>query len=94
MRTYRNSVHPRIPESTDHQGHDTKKSLRTLAIASATAAGGALLPAFAQGKLEGADASVLKQIAAANITEIETGKLATEKTKNAEIKKLAGTVAK
>jgi putative membrane protein len=53
-----------------------------------------LLPAFAQGKLEGADASVLKQIAAANITEIETGKLATEKTKNAEIKKLAGTVAK
>lgn len=66
-----------------------KKSLRTLAIASAFVAGGALLPAFAQGKLEGADASMLKDIAAANIAEVETGKLATEKTKNAEIKKFA-----
>lgn len=45
--------------------------------------------ALAQGKLEGADASMLKDIAEANIAEVESGKLAIEKTKHPEIKKFA-----
>lgn len=66
-----------------------KKTIRTLAAAAALVAGGSVGLASAQGKLEGADASMLKEIAAANIAEVETGKLAADKTKNAEIKKFA-----
>lgn len=45
--------------------------------------------ALAQGKFDSADASMLKDIAEANIAEVESGKLALEKSKNAEIKKFA-----
>jgi len=60
-----------------------------LAVAAALVAAGSVGTAFAQAKLEAADASMLKDIAAANIAEVETGKLAAEKTKSAEIKKFA-----
>ncbi|MDM0032230.1 DUF4142 domain-containing protein [Variovorax sp. J22P271] len=43
----------------------------------------------AEGKLDSADSSMLKDIAAANIAEVETGRLAMEKSKNADIKKFA-----
>jgi putative membrane protein len=45
--------------------------------------------ALAQGKLEGAEAAMLRNIAEANTAEIETGKLALEKSESAEIKKFA-----
>jgi putative membrane protein len=44
---------------------------------------------WAAGKLESADAALLKDIAQANIAEVESGKLAVEKSSNAEIKKFA-----
>lgn len=40
-------------------------------------------------KLDGPDAGMLKDIAQANLAEVETGKLALEKTSNAEVKKFA-----
>jgi putative membrane protein len=45
--------------------------------------------ALAAGKLERSDAALLKDIAQANIAEVETGKLAVEKSTNPEIKKFA-----
>ncbi|MDM0009529.1 DUF4142 domain-containing protein [Variovorax sp. J22G73] len=45
--------------------------------------------AWAADKLASADASMLKDIAEANIAEIETGKIALEKSSNGEIKKFA-----
>lgn len=44
---------------------------------------------LAQAKLEAADASMLKDIAQASIAEVETGKVAVEKTNSADIKKFA-----
>ncbi|MEZ2299250.1 DUF4142 domain-containing protein [Variovorax sp. RCC_210] len=44
---------------------------------------------WAAGKLEKSDAALLKDIAQANIAEVETGKLAIEKASNPEIKKFA-----
>uniref|UniRef100_UPI00403A3231 DUF4142 domain-containing protein n=1 Tax=Variovorax sp. BK018 TaxID=3450241 RepID=UPI00403A3231 len=57
----------------------------SLAIVSALIAA----PAWAADKLVAADASMLKDIAQANIAEVETGKLALEKSSSAEIKKFA-----
>ncbi|MDQ0607430.1 putative membrane protein [Variovorax sp. W1I1] len=45
--------------------------------------------AWAADKLAAADASMLKDIAQANMAEVETGKLALEKSTNPEIKKFA-----
>ncbi|QSI31053.1 DUF4142 domain-containing protein [Variovorax sp. RKNM96] len=45
--------------------------------------------AWAADKLEASDASMLKDIAQANIAEVETGKLAVEKTTNSDVKKFA-----
>jgi len=45
--------------------------------------------AWAADRLAAADASMLKDIAQANMAEVETGKLALEKSTNAEIKKFA-----
>lgn len=45
--------------------------------------------AWAADKLASADASMLKSIAEANIAEIETGKIALEKSSNGDIKKFA-----
>jgi putative membrane protein len=44
---------------------------------------------LAQGKIDSADATMLKDIAEANLAEVESGKLAIEKSKSAEIKKFA-----
>ena len=45
--------------------------------------------AWAADKLAAADAAMLKDIAQANMAEVETGKLALEKSTNAEVKKFA-----
>lgn len=45
--------------------------------------------ALAAGKLDRSDAALLKDIAQANIAEVETGKLAIEKSSSPEIKKFA-----
>jgi putative membrane protein len=66
-----------------------KLNLPAAAAAAAFITLGAFAPAFAQAKLERADASMLREIAAANIAEVESGKLALEKSKGAEIKKFA-----
>ncbi|MDN6888303.1 DUF4142 domain-containing protein [Variovorax sp. CAN2819] len=59
----------------------------------ATAAVSALmflgLPSHGAGKLASADESLLKDIAQANIAEVESGKLAVDKSGNAEVKKFA-----
>lgn len=58
----------------------------------ATAAVSALLlfgmPSYAAGKLASADKSLLKDIAQANISEVESGKLAVDRSGNAEVKNL------
>jgi len=64
------------------------KLKHTLAPAIFLALTGLAGSALAQ-KIEGADASMLKDIAAANIAEVESGKVALEKSKSAEIKKFA-----
>lgn len=45
--------------------------------------------AWAADKLDSADASMLKDIAEANLAEVETGRIALEKTSNGEIKSFA-----
>ena len=61
----------------------------TAVAALAIACGFTGAAAFAQAKLAGEDASMLKEIAQANIAEVESGKLAIEKSKSPEIKKFA-----
>lgn len=63
----------------------TFKRFAIVALATAMAAGGLA----AQTKLDKADASMLQDIAHANIAEIETGKLAAEKAKDASVRKFA-----
>jgi putative membrane protein len=46
-------------------------------------------PAWAQTKLASADQNMLKDIAQANIAEIESGKVAVEKSQNEDVKKFA-----
>ncbi|MDM0009464.1 DUF4142 domain-containing protein [Variovorax sp. J22G73] len=61
-----------------------------IAAASATLAMSMFAPvAQAAGKLSSADESMLKDIARANIAEIDSGRLAVEKSTNPEIKKFA-----
>lgn len=62
---------------------------RKIATAVFVLIAGAAGAAFAQGKLQAADASMLRDIAEANIAEVESGKLALDKSKSAEIKKFA-----
>jgi putative membrane protein len=67
-----------------------KMNARTFVAVAALIAAGSLGPtALAQGKLQGPDVAALKEIAAANIAEIETGKMAVGRSKDSEVKKFA-----
>jgi putative membrane protein len=67
-----------------------KKQLHVAARGTVLAAAVLLAPfAWAADKLEGADASMLKDIAEANMAEVETGKIALDKSGSSEIKSFA-----
>jgi putative membrane protein len=61
------------------------KAVAIVCLSTMMYAGGVL----AQTKIDKGDADLLQDIARANIAEIETGKLAAEKSKNASVKKFA-----
>jgi putative membrane protein len=65
---------------------NTSRSLKTFL---ALAVGAALYSGVAMAQMDKSDASMLQDIAHANIAEIETGKLAVGKSKNPEVKKFA-----
>ena len=67
-----------------------KRSQRRFAASLAIVSSLLAVPAaWAADKLAGADASMLKDIAQANIAEVESGKMALDKSSNAEVKKFA-----
>jgi putative membrane protein len=61
---------------------------RTFSTATLVVLAGFSATGFAQ-KLEGSDASMLKNIAEANLAEVESGKLALDKSQNSEVKQFA-----
>lgn len=66
-----------------------KRSPRHLAMTIAVILSLLSVSSWAAGKLEAADAAMLKDIAQANMAEVETGKIALERSSNNEIKKFA-----
>jgi len=66
--------------------HTTSRSMKSLL---ALAVGAMLYSGGAMAQIEKADASMLQDIAHANIAEIESGKLASSKSKDPEVRKFA-----